>query len=346
MVERIGFALSSLTGLPPSELARLAGVAERRGFDTLALTESYNDVMPLATAVAGATRSARVATAIANVGFRHPALMAMGAAAVDELSGGRFVLGLGIGTQWFDRAALGEADRRPLGALAEYVGLLRRLWAAGTDECHADGEFYRLDRFHLDSRPLRPDIPIYLAALGPAMLRLAGRLADGVFLNLVPPETLPEMLDRIHEAAVEAGRAPEAVTVAMMIRACPDDDVDRARDAIRASFPHYLRFPGYVRHLTALGYGTAVDEAHAALDRGELAAAVSAVPDELIDRTALYGPPERCRAGLERFRASGLDLPIISARALGEDWTPTLERAISAFAPNPRGILDEPANRW
>src|SRR3712207_724215 len=106
MAERLGLALSSLTGLPPSRLAQLALTAERRGFTAVALTESYNDVMPLAAAVAGATRSVQVATAIANVGFRHPALMAMGAAAVDELSGGRFVLGLGVGTQWFDRRAV------------------------------------------------------------------------------------------------------------------------------------------------------------------------------------------------------------------------------------------------
>src|SRR5215212_1586957 len=110
----LGLALSSLTGLPPSSLAALAARAEQRGFSTLTLTESFNDVTPLAAAVATQTHSATIATAIANVGFRHPALLAMSAAGIDELSGGRFVLGLGVGTQWFDRAALGGLSGRPL----------------------------------------------------------------------------------------------------------------------------------------------------------------------------------------------------------------------------------------
>ena len=328
----LGFALSSLTGLSPSELARLAAVAERRGFGALALTESYNDVMPLAAAVAGATRRTTIATTIANVGFRHPALMAMGAAAVDELSGGRLVLGLGVGTQWFDRALVGEVARRPLAALAEYVALVRRLWEAGTTGCHEGGEFYRLDDFHLDFAPLRPRIPIYLAAMGPGMLRLAGRLADGVFLGLAPTDAIPAMVAVVCAAAVEAGREPGDVTIAMLIRTCVDDDPQRARAGARASIPLYATFPGYARHLRALGYGAMVDAIQAAWARGDRAAAAAQIPDELVDRVAVHGPADRCRAGLEHFRAAGLDLPIVSPRTPDGDWPTTLQRAIDAFA--------------
>ena len=334
MAEPLGFSVSSLTRLPPSELVRIAALAEERGFGAIVLTESYNDVMPLAAAVAEATKSAAIATAIANTGFRHPALMAMGTAAVDELSGGRFVLGLGIGTQWFDRQALGVAAQRPIGALDEYITILRQLWQTGTGTCRHDGGFYRLDDFHLDFVPLRPRIPIYLAAMGRAMLRLVGRVADGVFLGLAPLETIPDMVSVVRTAAVEAGRDPRDVTIAMQIRVCIDDDTDRAREGARASLPLYLRFPGYARHLRALGYGAVVDAVHAASARGDERAAVAAIPDELLDRVAVYGPPERCRAGVERFRAAGLDLPIISTRNPGDDWTATLERAIDTFAPD------------
>jgi len=327
----LGFALSSLTGLPPRELARLARLAEERGFGSLALTESYNDAMLLAAAVAAATRSAQIATAIANVGFRHPALMAMGAAAVDELSGGRFILGLGVGTQWFDRKALGGAGRRPLAALAEYVAIVRRLWESGTADCRGGGDFYRLDDFHLDFVPLRQRIPIYLAAMGPGMLRLAGRVADGVFLGLAPIETSPEMVAHVRDAAIEAGRGPRDVTIAMLVRVGLDDDPERARAAIRASIPLYATFPGYARHLRGLGYGTMVDAVQAAWARGDRAAATAQIPDELVDRVGVHGSAERCRVGLERFRAAGLDLPIVSARAVDGDWLGTLERTIDAF---------------
>ena len=329
----LGFALSSLTGLPPSELARLGADAERRGFSALALTESYNDVMPLAAAVARATRSAQIATAIANVGFRHPALMAMGAAAVDELSGGRFVLGLGVGTQWFDRAGVEKTARRPLAAVAEYIGMVRRLWEAGPAGCRGGGELYRLDDFRLDFAPIRPRIPIHLAAMGPGMLRLAGRVAEGVFLGLAPIETIPEMVAQVRDAAAEAGRDPRDVTIAMLVRVGLDDDPERARAAVRASIPLYATFPGYARHLRALGYGAMVDVVQAAWARGDRAAAAAQVPDELVDRVGVHGSAERCRAGLERFRAAGLDLPIVSARAADGDWRATLGRAIDALGP-------------
>jgi 5,10-methylenetetrahydromethanopterin reductase len=331
MCAALGFALSSLTGLPPSRLSVLAARADRRGFSTIALTESYNDVMPLAAAVADSTRSATIATAIANIGFRHPALMAMGAAAIDELSGGRFVLGLGVGTQWFDRRTV-EATRRPLATLEDYISLLRRLWEAGTTGCRQEGVFYRLDEFRLDFAPLRRRIPIYLAAMGPGMLRLAGRLADGVFLGLTPLETIPAMVDQVRAAASTAGRDPRELVIAMQIRTCLSDDAGRAHDGARASLPVYLTFPGYARHLRSLGYGAVIEAVQSASARGDRVAAAAAIPDELVDRLSVHGSAEHCRAGLERFRAAGVDLPIVSARIADDDWMTTLEQTIDAFA--------------
>ena len=331
----LGLALSSLSGLPPTSLAALAARAEQRGFSTLSLTESFNDVTPLAAAVAAQTRSATIATAIANIGFRHPALLAMSAAGIDELSGGRFVLGLGVGTQWFDRSAQTQLFERPLAALAEYIELLRRLWEAGPAGCQASGTFYRLDDFHLDFVPLRPRIPIYLAAMGPGMLRLAGRLADGIFLGLTPLETIPELIEQVRTAAHGAGRDPTEVVIAMQVRTCLSDDAERASEGSRASLPIYLTFPGYARHFRALGYGAVVDAVQSAWSRGDRAQAAAAIPDELVDRVAVHGSLEQCRVGLERFRAAGLDLPIVSMRPADEDWLTTLERAIDLLAPQP-----------
>jgi alkanesulfonate monooxygenase SsuD/methylene tetrahydromethanopterin reductase-like flavin-dependent oxidoreductase (luciferase family) len=338
----LGFAFNSFTGLRPSQLVTLAAEAERRGFSDLVVTESYNDIMALAAAVAVTTGRARILTAIANAGFRHPALMALGASAVDDLAGGRLVLGLGIGTQWFDRATAAPLLERPIGGLEEYVALVRRVLAAGRSTVEAgDGACrgaYRLDPFRSDFEPGRPAIPIYLAAMGPSMLRLVGRVADGVFLGLTPAESIPEMVSSVRAAAEGAGRDPDAVTIAMQVRTCLNDDLELAREGSRAALPMYFRFPGYARHLRALGYGRVVDQVDAALERGDERAARRAIPDELVDRLAVHGDAVRCREGLERFRAAGVELPIVAIRAAGgaaggADWEATYRAAIEALAP-------------
>lgn len=330
----LGFALSSNTGLPPSRLVALSQEVERAGYEVVALTESYNDVLALAGAVAVSTSRPRLVTTIANTGFRHPALMALGAAAVDDLSGGRFTLGLGVGTQWFDPAARQVSVGRPLTALREYVAQIRALLAAGTSPTEASGQIYQLARFHLDAQPVRPRVPIYFAAMGPAMLRLSGQLADGVLLGLTPLETVPELVQQVRQAAVEAGRQPGDVTVALQLRTCLDPDLAVARDGARAALPVYFGFPGYQRHLRSLGYGAVVEAVLTALERGQPAAAARAIPDELVDRVSAHGPLERCLAEYERWRASGLDLLIVAARRSTQPWEPTLREAIAAFAPH------------
>ena len=330
----LGVALSSNTGLPPSSLVALSQEVERHGYDAVGLTESYNDVMALAGAVAVATQRPRILTTIANTGFRHPALMALGAAAVDDLSGGRLTLGLGVGTQWFDAAARQISVGRPLAALREYVEQIRALLAAGTSHTEASGQIYQLARFHLDAQPLRPRIPIYFAAMGPAMLRLSGQLADGVLLGLSPLETIPGMVQQVRQAAVEAGRQPGDVTIALQLRTCLHPDLAVARDGARAALPVYFGFPGYQRHLRLLGYGAVVDAVLAALDQGQPKAAARAIPDELVDRISAHGPLERCLAEYERWRAAGIDLLIVAARRSTQPWEPTLREAIAAFAPS------------
>jgi alkanesulfonate monooxygenase SsuD/methylene tetrahydromethanopterin reductase-like flavin-dependent oxidoreductase (luciferase family) len=319
----IGLALSSLSGLPPRRLALLAAVAEQRGFEFLALTESHNDVFPLAAGIAACTREVTIATTIANIGFRHPALMALSAATVDDLSDGRFVLGLGVGTQWFD---LDQRPKSSLDGVREYVAVVRQVLASGHDSSQRDGDHYRLDRFHVDFQPMRPDIPIYLAALNDGMLRLAGEIADGVVLNLVPLDLVPSVVATVREAAADAGRDPARVRITMMIRAGLEADIRRAREIVRESIPRYLTFPGYARRFRQLGYGAAVDAA----ERGDS----SAIPDELVDRLAVFGPDERCRAGVEAFRSAGIDLPIVSPRTFDDDWEATIERAMDVFGPS------------
>lgn len=326
------FGLFSRSGLGPRAAAGVAAAAERAGYDHVFVTESCCDVFPYLAACAAATHRARLGPAIANVGLRHPALLAMSAAAADELSGGRLVLGLGLGTQWFTAEAARAARERPLRAMRECVELIRALWAGRPGY---QGEIYRVGDWTLDARPLRPAIPVYLAALNPGMGRLAGAIADGVLLGaLVPLDRLPEARARVAEGAAAAGRDPGAVRIGAMLRVCVDDDLGRAREGARATIPLYLTFPGYARYLTAIGFGTVVGAVSAALARGDERAALAQVPDELVERTQVFGDAARCRARVEAYRRAGCELPVILARpAAGVGWTDAIDRALAALAP-------------
>ncbi|MFN8523308.1 MAG: LLM class flavin-dependent oxidoreductase [Chloroflexota bacterium] len=327
----IGLALGGGSGLPPRRLTLLATIAEQRGFDLLALNEGHADVFALASAIAASTREIGIQTAIANIGWRHPAMMALSAAAVDELSDGRFALGIGVGTQWFDTA---DGYGGALSRVREYVDAMRALWAAGQSPVSHAGAHYRVERFRMDFPPLRADVPVYLAALNPGMLRLAGAIADGVVLNLVPLDAVAECVSLVREGAASAGRRPGGVKISLLIRAGLEDDASRGREIIRSSLPRYFRFAGYAKRFTTLGYGAVVQAVQAALDNDDARGAARAIPDELVDRLAVFGPGDRCRAGVEAFRAVGVDVPIVSPRTASDDWEATIGRAIDTFGPS------------
>lgn len=326
----LAFTLPTRGGPPPSVIARYAAMAEERGYDVVMVTETHSDVFLYATACALATQRVAIGTAIANVGLRHPALMALSAAEVDELSGGRFLLGIGLGTQWFTRAGPGLARERPLAALREYVALMRALWRG---ESSYAGRLYELRDFPMDFAPRRPAVPVFLAAMGEQMCRLAGAVADGVHLGLVPLEHLPEAIGHVAAGARRAGRDPAAVAIACILRVCLDDDLERAREAARASLPLYLRFDGYARFFRGIGYQGMVDAVRAALARGDVLAAARQVPDDLVEQTTVYGDAARCRARLEAYRRAGVQLLRIAPHPVGVSWHEAVQRTMDALAP-------------
>jgi alkanesulfonate monooxygenase SsuD/methylene tetrahydromethanopterin reductase-like flavin-dependent oxidoreductase (luciferase family) len=332
-VSTLTFGIFGRSGLPPSAVGEMAARAETFGYGGVVVTETWSDVFPFAIACARATRRAHVSTAIANMGFRHPALMAYSAAETDELAGGRFSLGIGIGTQWFTPGAADAQRSRPLRAVREYVEAMRAVWRG---ESSYEGEIFRLGGVGADLRPARP-VPVFFAALNPGMCRLAGALADGVYLGaLVPLDRIAEAVGWVADGAQTSGRQPGAVTIASMVRVCVDDDEARAREGARQSIPLYLTFDGYARYVTAIGYGQVVTAVREALRRGDDAIATRQVPDELVTRTHVFGPAARCRSRVAEYCRAGVQRPVILPRpAPGLSWPETLERTMAALAPGP-----------
>ncbi len=309
----------------------LVRLAERRGYESVWAAEgqgktAFGKLERWATA----TDEIGLATGIVNVFSRSPATLAQAAATLDDHSGGRAILGLGVAHPGVVAGFHGMAFERPLARLAEYVELVRRYLRGTTGSF--DGEFFSPERtrFWDAYEPVRPRIPVYNAALGPANVRLTGELADGWLPNLYPTDQFERAMGWLEAGADRAGRSVEDVDVAMYVLAAVDEDPDAARRAAAEHVAYYLReIPGYYdRVAAAAGFEADVEAAKAA---SSPAAAVEAISEAFVDRVAVTGTPDDCRDGLAALRAAGVDLPIVRAPA-GADRD-RVERTVETFAP-------------
>ncbi len=293
-----------------TEMARQAGLAEKAGFESIWLAETRftRDAITSATAVAQGTATARVGTAAVNVFTRGAALTAVTFAGLDELTGGRAVLGIGAGSEHV-LVAQGYRYNRPLARLREQVAAIRAVWR-GED---FEGEFVRITGVRLDFTPPRPEVPIYLAVSGPKSLAYAGEVADGVILDVCTPVEHVEAAARaVRGAAMDAGREPGAVEIAGMVLVGVEDAERTARSRLAPIVATYLtRFPTLA---AVAGLPQEEIDGYVALAETDSVAAVAAVlPDEVIDRLTVNGSPERCQQRIAEYRSRGLDLPILVA---------------------------------
>jgi alkanesulfonate monooxygenase SsuD/methylene tetrahydromethanopterin reductase-like flavin-dependent oxidoreductase (luciferase family) len=311
----IGIAFAALRDAPPRDVVGWARGAEARGFTAVFLTESFNDSLGYAGAVALATTRIAVGTAITNVYLRHPTLLAEAAAAVQELSHGRFRLGVGVGHREVN-VPLGIRMDDPVGTMREVVTTLRSAWVKGPHQP-------------------RPAVPpaIYMAGLRARMLELAGAVADGVILNLVPLSRYPAATAALARGAAAAGRDLANFTICHFTTCYLSSDLAAARRQARRMLARYANLPFYGRMLAESGFEAEIAAIGAAWARREVEAAEAAVSDALVDATTLVGPPERCRERLDAFRRAGAALPIVFANPVGETRAEAVARAIRAFAP-------------
>ena len=282
--------------------------------------------------------------AVSPVALRSPLGLAMGAGTVSAVTGGRFILGIGTGGlhQAAGREAHGAANVSPIALMRDYLTVLRGL-LDGQRVTH-DGPAVSVRGLRLDVDP-PPRTPVYLGALGPQMLRLAGELADGVALNWCTAEQVAWSRDRIAEGAARAGRSPDDVKVVQYIRICVDDDEDRARRAFvpamlgyalgrRGATPAEQR-QGYRGHFERMGFGDALARLEAMRDNGASRDdLVEAFPTDLARRVGYFGPAAGA-ADAFRSLAQGLDVAIVRVVPARPGPTPVIDTmaACSHLAP-------------
>jgi 5,10-methylenetetrahydromethanopterin reductase len=306
------------------QMAGIARAAEAAGFESVwsAETRFTRDAITTATAIALETSRVRIGTSVINVYTRGAALVAVTMATLDELSGGRAILGIGPGSPLI-LAAQGLPFHRPLARLREFVAAVRAVWR-GEDFA---GDFVAVQGVRLDFDPPRQSVPIYLGVTGPKALALAGEIADGVILNSPTPVEYTRRAARIvREAAVAAGRDPNAVEIAGDLMLALDTAERPAREIVAPMVATYLtRFPNLARES---GLAPEVlDEFRSIAGEHGIAALAAQIPAEIVDALAVAGSPEHVRQRIAAYRAAGMDLPVLSPGA-GQ-----MERVVRDLAP-------------
>ena len=322
----LGLSIASHSGLPPARIGELAAAAEQAGFSAVFVAEGHGDALTLCLPVAAATSRVTVGTAIANAALRPPVLAAKTAALLDHASAGRFILGLGTANSIMN-GRFGIAPFAPLKMIEEYVGVVRAVLAG---RAYA-GEVFLAGPVPLDSPPVRRDLPVYLAALGPLMLALAGRIADGVVLNLMSPAQAGAAAAIVRAAAADAGRDPASVHVTCVVHCCLTVNPAAAAAAARAVVPRYVLHPAIPR---LFGDGPYLNQARNLTIAGDRAAAANVVPQHVADGFVARGDAAACAARVEEYRAAGVDLPVLFPMPVGARWD--YETVIAAFGhPHP-----------
>ena len=328
---RVGIGFSR--GLAPADVVECVKLAEELGYESAWMAEGHaGDQFAILGACAAVTSRIRLGTSISSVFVRTAPTLAMAAATVDHLSGGRFILGLGTSHREQVEPEHGVAFERPTDRLRDTIEIVRALLKDGVASHR--GRVVSIERFDLWFTPLRREMPIYVAGLFPTMLEICGEIADGALLTWPTIEAPARAAQHVSTGARRAGRDPAAVDVASLVPCAIASTRREALDLLRPGIALYASyFSRYNRLLAESGYPDAVQAVKAAWDRGDRQEAVRLVPDGLIDAVAIAGTAEECRERVERYRTAGLALPIISPRPSGPDPVQSAMAAIRACAP-------------
>lgn len=294
--------------------------AERLGFDSAWTAEAYgSDAVSPAAWILAHTSKIKVGTSIMQMPARTPACAAMTAMTLHQLSGGRFMLGVGPSGPQVVEGWHGVAYGRPLTRTREYISIIRKILAREEPVTH-DGYHYQLpyrgDGATGLGKPLKsilhgdPSMPIYTAATTPNGIRCSGEVADGLFPVWMNPERFDLIQGPLEEGFAKAGGGKSLANfdVAPFVKVVLDDDLPRARDVVRAHLALYVGGMGaraknfYNDYTKALGYEEAAVRVQDLFLAGKRAEAAAAVPDQYIDDVALVGPADRIRAGLQRWK--------------------------------------------
>jgi len=325
--------INSAGHYPAADVVRLAELAEQTGFSCIWKGEANaTEPFVLLSAAAARTTRLKLGTAIVHIYGRSPVAMGLQCATLQDLSGGRLLLGLGVANKTIAGWHGGTFDR-PVERMREYVEIVRRV--ASGERVEFQGRFYSTgQRLKASWAPRFGPPPIFLAALGPRMTRLAGAVADGVVINMALPEKIREIAARVRESAREAGRDPDGVQIVVKVRVSLGRTLQEARARLRQVLTFYNLADHYSDMLRDMGFADDVDRVHTAFRDGGFRAAEAAVTDDYMDRLPVIPATsiEVVRERLRPFEAAGATRLIIPYVPASEPASADAERFLRAWA--------------
>jgi alkanesulfonate monooxygenase SsuD/methylene tetrahydromethanopterin reductase-like flavin-dependent oxidoreductase (luciferase family) len=304
--------------------------ADELGYDSVYVTHiAGRDSLTVLMAYAASTERIRLGTGVLPMYSRTPVATAQQAATIDEFSGGRMVLGVGVSHQVTVENWYGSKIEQPVAEMREYVGALRAMFERR--DCPPGNRFPTQFRF-MGLEP-RADLPIYIAGLSPNMLRLAGEVADGVMLWLCNPDYIRQVVvPEVAAGRERAGRGMEGFDIVAAVPAAVTDDQAGAFQTMRGDLITYWSLPFYRAMIERSGYDADIAAFDAGMKAGDLDKAEEGISDRFLDALTAIGSPAEVREGIDRYRQAGATSPCVGA-VPRTDFAATLDAAAPARTP-------------
>ena len=287
-------------------MCTIAREGEAAGMAAMYTVEAGRSAIATAAAVASATSTVRIGTYIVNAYARDPWLTGIAARDLDEISNGRFVLGVGTGNPHFNEWYMGKDSSRPLAKMRDYLEIVRAVVSADQGgPARYNGDVHQI-RWRASFKPTRPTIPVYMSASGPNMVRLAGECSDGVGVGIMSSVEFMRDIVRPNasQGAIDAGRHPSEVAFPMGAILSVNHDAELAREATKAAICglfHPVPHPYYDSQLRQLGFADFVDQAYELMPAGRTREAMDLVPDEVIDTMTITGDVAECARRIREY---------------------------------------------
>jgi len=337
---KIDIEFNSGAQLPMDAIPELARLAEAHGFDCAWGGEANNkDPTVMLSAIAAVTTRLKVGSAIYHILGRTPATLALQAVGLDELSGGRFLLGIGSSNPTIAKWH-GQSLDRPMARVQEYIQIVRT--AMRGEKLNFDGDFFSAQNFKMAFKPSGRTIPIYLAAFGPKMTRLAGRISDGVLINMANPTEIRRIAEEMRSGAAEAGKDPSRMEIICKIRCSIAPSYNNAREALSHALTYYALADYYRDLLGRMGFGSEVEAMRAAWKSGGFHAARKLVTDRMFSSLPLVAAtsaPEVVEQ-IKPYLDAGATRVILPYVAASDDIVGEMKSFIDYWSPATTGLME------
>ncbi len=306
---KVGVALWG--GMNATEEVECFRLAEKRQLSSAWVAEGHGgDAFSILAAASFSTKRIKLGTSIVSVFVRSPPTIAMGAATVDTLSRGRFILGLGTSHKVQVEPEHGLPFRNPMQRMKETIEIIRSLLANG--KVTHNGAVFPQVEYDLWFKPFRKSIPIYVSALFPRMLEFCGQTADGAMLVWNTVERARQSVAIVGSSAKKASRLSKEIEIACLIPTCISQDEEAAIYGMRNVIAFCIDyFPRYARVMSESGFSKEVEEIRAAWQKGRGGEAPSLVPERMARSLCIAGDEEECRKRLKDYRSAGVTLSIM-----------------------------------